>query len=550
MEIIKQAIEFHKKGDYKNAEKFYIRFLNDNPNEAKAHHLLGAMYMQIGEIELALKSLNKAFLLDKSFPIETDFALCLYNAGDYNGSFLHLKNVLNENQSKVLYEKILDCALRLGLKEDYLNYALKFLDLFNEELDILRNLAGFAIDLDKLDIAEKYYNKIIELVPDDYIAHNNLALVYEFKLDFNLAEKYYKKAIEIKPNLDPIYNLSVLLRRQKRYSESFDWLLKAKDYGLKDVGYDCAFGLYKLVQRDFSGFPLYMNFVKFRHKFLKKSPWDGKADKNILLLLCATEGFGDIFMFARYLDFVDVNLFRDVIIAAPEPVLELLAYNFPSFRVVDAQSSIPYDKNDIIMNLPNVYNLDFKHIPSSEKYLMAPPLYLEKWKSFFNKEKFNVGIFYAGNYSNKRSLRNRNVDFELLKPLFDLGDGLQNKVQFYSLQPEECFSAEIKKQNIETGNIESLAGKIQNFSDTAAIIEHLDIIISIDSSVANLAGALGKKTFLLLPNSPDWRWFDDDYKTPWYDSLQIFKQSKEGEWQEPLSRVKKALIDEINRNQG
>lgn len=90
-----------------------------------------------------------------------------------------------------------------------------------------------------------------------------------------------------------------------------------------------------------------------------------------------------------------------------------------------------------------------------------------------------------------------------------------------------------------------MAGKIENFSDTAAIVEYLDLIISIDSSVANLAGALGKKTFLLLPNSPDWRWFDDDKKTQWYDSVQIFKQSKEGEWQEPVNRVKKALIDEI-----
>ncbi len=545
METIKRAIEFHKKGDYKNAEKFYIQFLEKNPDEAKAHHLLGAVYMQTGEIELALQSLSRAYLLDKSLPIETDFALCLYESRNYSASFVHLKNILKGSDSRVLYERILDCALRLGLKEEYLDYALKFIELFGEEIEILRNLAGFAIDLDKLDIAERYYKKIIELVPDDYIAHNNMALVYEFNLNFPLAEEYYRKAIEIKPNLDPVYNLSVLLRREKRFDESFDMLQKAREYGLTDIAHDCTLGLLKLTRKDFSGFPLYMNFVKSQHKFLKKTQWDGKPDKNILLLLCATEGFGDIFMFARYLDFVDVNLFRDVIIASPEPVLELLAYNFPNFKVVNAESNIPYDKNDIIMNLPNVFNLDFEHIPSSGKYLMAPPLYLEKWRGIFNKEKFNVGIFYSGSYLNKRSLRNRNVDFELLKPLFDLEDELKNKVQFYSMQPEKRFTPEIEEQNAKTGNIEALEGKIENFSDTAAIVEYLDLIISIDSSVANLAGALGKKTFLLLPNSPDWRWFDNDKKTQWYDSVQIFKQSKEGEWQEPLNRVKKALIDEI-----
>ncbi len=544
MEIIKQAIEFHKKKDYQNAEKFYLQFLDKNPNEAKAHHLLGGMYMQSGDYKKALFSLEKAFLLDKTQPVKTDFALCLYETGDFEKSLSLLDELLEyDNQSSVLYEKALDCALRLNYFEKYLKHAVKYIEKFGDDIYVLRNAAGFALDLDELSTAEKYYKRIIKLEPDDFIAYNNLALVYEFKLDFEEAEACYRKAIEIKPNRDPIYNLSVLLRRQNRLDEALKYLNLSREYGLSEIGYDCGIGLHLLCQRDFSGFRPYLNFVKYRHCFLKKAPWDGKPDKNKLLMLCATEGYGDIFMFSRYLDFVDASLFKDVILAVPDNILELFAYNFPNFKVVDMEKQIPYDVCDIIMNLPNVYNLDFDHIPSFSKYLMAQPEYLNKWDGFFDEEKFNIGIFYAGNTFNKRSLRNRGVDFEFLKPLLNFN--YKKKVQFYSLQPEKSLNTEIEAQNKISGNIEALSDKIKNFSDTAAIIDKMDLIISIDSSVANLAGAMGKKTCLLLPKSADWRWFNDDYKTPWYESVQIFKQSVEGMWDEPVQRIIKTINDEI-----
>ncbi len=548
METIKQAIEYHKKRDYKNAEKFYLQFLEKNPKEAKAHHLLGSMYMQMSNFKLALNSLNTAYELDKSFPVKTDFALCLYENEEYEKSFQLLKETIKENKSKVLFEKLLDCALKINFKKQYINFAVKYLKLYGEDIEILRNIAGFALDIGKLKLAEIVYRKVISIYSDDYIAYNNLALVYEFKLDFKKAEECYRKAIEIKPNRDPIYNLSVLLRRQRRFDESLKLLNLSKEHGLSDIGYDCGIGLHLLCQRDFSGFKPYLNFVKYRHPFLKNSPWDGKPDKNKLLMLCATEGYGDIFMFSRYLDFVDVNLFKDVILAVPDCVLELFAYNFPNFKVADAQKNIPYDVCDILMNLPNIYNLDFDHIPSSSKYLMTPSLYTNKWGKYFNKETFNVGIFYAGNYTNKRSLRNRCIDFSSLKIFFDIKNEFGKKIKYYSLQPEKKFKGEVEYQNKKRGNVEALCDKIENFSDTAAIIENMDLIISIDSSVANLAGALGKKTFLLLPESADWRWFFDNDKTPWYDSVQIFRQKKEGDWAEPLKKAAEALINEVKKS--
>jgi len=539
MEVIKQAIKFHKKGDFLNAEKFYLQFLKEKPEEAKAHHLLGALYMQTGEYKKALNSLETAFKFDTSDPIKTDLALCLYEVKEYRKCFFLLEEILENSKSKVLYEKILDCTNRLRLGVPYLKYALKYLELFGEELEVLRNTAGYALDTGRFDLAEKYNKRLIELCPDDNVAYNNLALTYEFELNFPLAEEYYRKTIALKPNLDPIFNLSVLLRRMRRYEESLQTLESSRKYGLKDEGYNFSVAGTKLILRDFSGYKPFVDFVKLQYDFKGEEDWDGKPDKDKTLVIRATEGYGDVFMFARYLDLIDTSLFKEVILMVPTSLFDLLSFNFPNYKVIDWGLDAPEGvKSAILMEVPALLNVDFDHVPSSDRYFITPPEYSIKWKDYFDREKFNIGIFYSGNFNNKRTLRNRGVPFELLTPLFDI-----KNVQYYSMQPEEHFLEDAVKQNEKTGNIESLSGKLKNFSDTAAVIDNLDLVITIDSAAAHLASALGKKTFMLLPYSGDWRWFEDDNKTIWYDSMTIFRQKEEGKWEEPIGRLKAALVD-------
>ncbi len=555
MDIIKQAIEFHKKSDFQNAEKCYLQFIEQNPSEAKAHHLLGALYMQICDFKKAARSLETAFGLDRATPVQTDLALCYYELKEYRLAMLNLQDVLSVVQSKILYEKLLDSANKVELGEPYVKYALKYIELYGEDIEIMRNLAGYALDIGKFDIAERCNKRLIELYPDDYVAYNNLALTYEFQLNFPLAEEYYKKTIELKPNLDPIFNLSVLLRRMRRYDESLKMLELSRKYGLSDVGYDCTLGLLRLTLRDFSGYPLYLNFVKSHHSFPDETPWDGKPDKDMVLILRATEGYGDALMFSRYLDYIDATLFKDVLLVVPTPLLSLFAFNFPNFKVIDWKiKPAPNLTSAIVMDLPGILKLDFNHIPSADRFLMSPPEYSAKWSDYIDDKKFNVGLFYSGNFTNKRTLRNRNVPFEFLESFFNLDKEISfntkdasilKNIRYYSLQPEKHFKQEVERQNEKTGNIESLAGKLENFSDTAAVIEKLDLVITIDSSVAHLAAALGKKTFILLPYSADWRWFEDVDTTVWYNCMKIFRQKEEGEWQEPVERLKEAFLNEV-----
>jgi len=562
METIKKAIEFHKKGDFKSAEALYLEFLAINPDEGHAHHLLGALYLQNKEFVKAKKHLELAYSLEKEPPIETDLAMCEFELEEYESALDHFKNISNISktaENELILDKMAQCAKLLKLPEDYLEYLIKSLKYSPGDIVKLREIAGIAQDLEIFDTAEFYLKKVLEICPDDHIAMNNLGLLYEFVNDLKSAKTWYKKSVETYPLSNTAYNLYIVLRKQQRYKEAYDVLENIK--GFKDFDqkyYNQAFGLLHLVQKKFkNGLAPYVDYLKVKQKENIKIWWDGKPNKNASLVICATEGYGDIFMFTRYLDFVNTENFKEVSLIVPENLYDLYKFNFPNFTVRIMGEDVFYNFATIMINLPNIYNIDFEHIPSSEKYLITPPDYTEKWRKYFNAgqnaainapsdmpvcglsdtgtpktpAKKRIGIFFAGNITKKRTLRNRKVDFEKIRPLLEI-DG----AEFYSLQPETTFREAFCGQNIV-----DLSDKIKNFSDTAAIIDELDLVISVDSAVAHLAGALGKKTFIMLPYYADWRWFDDTKSTPWYASAEIFKQTKEGIWDDVIEKIKERI---------
>ena len=134
-----------------------------------------------------------------------------------------------------------------------------------------------------------------------------------------------------------------------------------------------------------------------------------------------------------------------------------------------------------------------------------------------------IGLFWQGN---KRVFKNRSIPFDEIKKL------LSEPYKFYSFQIDNSEKHD---------NLINLSDYINDYSDTASLLKQIDLLITIDSSIAHMAGALGVKTFLLLPYTPEWRWYNDDKKTRWYDSITIFKQTKIGNWASVIERVKNAI---------
>lgn len=212
-------------------------------------------------------------------------------------------------------------------------------------------------------------------------------------------------------------------------------------------------------------------------------------------------------------------------------LIDLMQLNFKNVDVI-SKIQTPSDEFDIVvpvMDLPYALKMDFSVIPFSEAYICPDTVIKNKFSqlSEFKNDKYKIGIFWQGN---KRILKNRSIDISMI---VDLVKG-KDKIQFYSLQIENDLPG-VKE-------LIPLSPYIKNFNDTAALLSNLDLVITVDSSIVHLSGALGVNTYLLLPNTPEWRWFNDDKTTPWYNSVKIFKQKKIGDWKAVLKRVNTRLM--------
>jgi Glycosyltransferase family 9 (heptosyltransferase) len=190
-----------------------------------------------------------------------------------------------------------------------------------------------------------------------------------------------------------------------------------------------------------------------------------------------------------------------------------------------------------LLSLPLAFGMQLETIPSAVSYLRAPDRALLKWSTRLPaKRRPRIGIAWAGNAKHIRD-RERSIDPGKLLPLLDVD------ATFVSLQKE------VRAADMETlkkgSNIIHFGNELDGFSDTAALISHLDLVISVDTAVAHLAGALGRPVWILLTHVPDWRWLLDRDDSPWYPTARLFRQSETREWNSVIMRVRDALLEFI-----
>ena len=264
----------------------------------------------------------------------------------------------------------------------------------------------------------------------------------------------------------------------------------------------------------------------------------GIADKTILLH--SEQGFGDTIQFCRYVPLVAARGAR-VILEVEEPLQGLLTGLAGTARVMAKGDLLPdFDLQCPLLSLPLAFGTQLETIPSAGAYLRAPDQALLKWGARLpSKRRPRIGIAWAGNAKHIRD-RERSIDLRSLLPLLDVD------ATFVSLQKEvrAADTATLK----ESADIIHFGHELEDFSDTAALISHLDLVISVDTAIAHLAGALGKPVWILLTHVPDWRWLLDRDDSPWYPTARLFRQSETREWDSVIMRVRDALLKFIGSN--
>ena len=389
------------------------------------------------------------------------------------------------------------------------------------------------------------YEKYVSQNQDYPEVYNALGIAYSlFKKYANLEKQkeYFEKAIELSPDYqDAIRNLAITYREMGEHKKSLECFERVLT--LNPTGDDCfSYGTELLRTRDFKNGLKY-----FEYRFSKETDpnqypdmpntrWDGITDvSDKTLLVQAEQGYGDSIQFCRYLHLLKA---KKVIFRVHNRLADFLAANLSGIEVVPKITPIEeleFDYHIPLLSLLGILSANIDNIPLSQGYLKADPQKVEDFKQkYFNNDNFKIGISWlGGEWGNKY----RNIPIEDLYCLTKIPNA-----KIYSLQNEPA--KDIEKALQDGVEIVDVGSKFKCFSDTAAAIENMDLIISIDNVITNLAGAMSKKTFMLLNTNSDWRWFLDEHKTPWYESVTIFKKKLENApWTETIEKV----LTEINK---
>ena len=595
-QALQLALTRHRAGQLAEAEAIYRQILAHHPNHADTRHLLGAIAVALGRWDQALELIGSAIALRpdvavyhgnlgeayrrlgrheeavgslrQALALAPDSAEALNNLGctlaalgrseeaierlnravalkpDYADAWGNLaKAYLDrgrslESRAAGLSEAVAAARRAVQLQPDFgeawhhLGCALadqggwleslvalrRSRELLPRSTEVLNNLGqallelaqrGTGADLAFFAEAISCFRQIVAWNPMVAEAHANLGAALSETGQYEGALEAYRETLRIRPEFAEVHlNYALLLLQLERYAEG--WLEH-------EWRWRCPHFLHR--RRPFSA-PV----------------WDGRVDRSLTVLIHAEQGFGDTLQFFRYWPFVAERVGR-VVIESHAELVRLLAGNVPpgieviAHRRLDVVGLPAFDTHLPMMSLPltlNRFDPRDSLSPGAPAYLRADPGLRERWMTQLGPRRgLRVGLVGAGSPEHHHDYR-RSIDAVHLAPLLEMPG-----IEFHSLQPGAAALA----------GLIDWTSALTDFAESAALVAELDLVIAVDTSIAHLAGAVGKPVWLLLPLVPDWRWGFVGESTPWYPSMRLFRQTVRGDWPGVIRRV----LEELSR---
>jgi len=507
---------FKDRGKLQQAEECYRRTLALKPNSVETYINLGSVLQRRGSLEQAEECFREALALRAEDP-----AAC-----NGLGSVFQQQGKLLE--AEVWFRKALDAEAELAEAACNLGDVLQALGRLDEAEawcqkalalrpgypEALNNLGTIFKRLGRLDEAEVCYRRALSFDPGHAAAYSNLGTIANERGNLEEAEACFRKALSLDPESASIkYNLAILSLLLGNYREGL---------ALYENRFECF-------TRDLSG-------SRGPYNDLKHYPrWRGEALSGKRILIWTEQGLGDSLMVMRYLPKLRERGAANVVVYC-ESALERLMQALPGVdRVVVETEALPLGKFDLhcpIMSLPYAFDSRQDSIPNQVPYLSVSEEIREQWRERFSGiSKMRVGLAWAGSKALRNNAR-RSIALRHFAPLLHM-----DRVQLISLQKGEA-AGELQAWR---GDIEDWMDACEDFMDTAALVENLDLVISVDTAIAHLAGALGKPVWLLNRFESEWRWGLEREDTPWYPTMRIFRQSEHDTWVGVIERISAEL---------
>lgn len=406
---------------------------------------------------------------------------------------------------------------------------------------LLNDLGGVQHVIGQHDAAMKSFENARQINPELAQTHYNLGVVLQRLGRYDEALACYERTLALRPNhADAWNNRGVIFQRLRELDTALANYRKALDCQPVHPVALLNLPMLHLLRGEYPiGWALYENRWKIpaMRAYERRFSWpvwrgDPRAVRGKSVLLFAEQGNGDTLQFCRYATKVEA-LGAKVTLAVPRALVELLRSLSATITVVDRNQ--PVGQQDLqcsLMSLPLAFGTLPTTIPATPRYLDPGEARRAKWAAKLGeKSRPRVGVAWAGNPLNPTDA-DRRIPVAQLAPLL----GLDIDYHCLHKDPKNAPGTDGPARVVKFWGDE-----LNDFADTAALIEHMDLVVTVETAVAHLAGALGKPVWILLPFVPDWRWQLDRDDSPWYPSARLFRQSRLGEWAEPVRRIADAL---------
>jgi tetratricopeptide (TPR) repeat protein len=565
------AREHHQAGRLQEAERIYRLILEQQPEHPDALRLLGVVALQVGRYDAAVELLQQVLsLAPNSAEASSDLGLALQGQGKieeaqaahakaialkpeypeaYNNMGLALQAGGRFDEAIAAYKKALELKPIFPLALNNLGTAFQAYGKPQEAVSAHQAAISQAPNYPEAhynlglayqeqrnfkDAAAAYEQAIVQ--NGNYVqAHNNLGIVLHHQGDYEAAIERYHQALAINPqHAEAWNNLGLALQALGRMDEAFKSFARATD--LKPDYVDAFVNRAHCL---LLGGDLRRGFIEYESRWRRKDIlvrefpqplWDGSEMKGRTILLHAEQGLGDTIQFIRYAQLVAERGGR--VLVECEPGLVRLIRTVPGVeQVVPQGGPLPdFDLHVPLLSLPRIFETTVETIPCSVPY-MAPPQ--SRKLPSPGKTWLKVGIAWAGRPEQGND-RNRSCPVRQFLKFKTVPE-----VVFYNLQKgPQAEGWHVLEEQLKVQNV---AGRMTDMAATASVIAQLDVIITVDTAIAHLAGALGQPVWTMLSFVSDWRWLRDREDTPWYPTMRLFRQPKLGDWDSVFTVLRREL---------
>lgn len=524
--------------DNDQAIQCFLKALSIQPDHAPVYNNMGLSLQAKGNFDAALECYNKAIFLQPNYAeAYCNLGLVLQSQGKLNEAIASCQKALVLNPVLVAAHNNLGLCLHAqGRLNEAIDCYQTALTLSPDSVEAHNNLGRVLISQSKLEEAVKSCQKAIMLKPDHASAYFNLGNAYQNQGKLDAAIESYQKALLFKPDdADTYSNLGSVFHSLGQYDNALASYAASLQL---QPGHAAAHTNESFICLLLGNFELgwqkhewrWQTNGKKEWRNFKQPLWLGKESlRGKTILLHAEQGLGDTIQFCRYAKLVAAK--GAIVVLEIQSGLESLLSGLEGVCqiVVNGEPLPAFDYHCPLLSLPLAFDTRLDTIPVQVPYLASNPARVDVWRARLG-EKTNrrVGLVWSGNAAQGND-RNRSIPLNRLVKL------VSDQAHFVSLQKEIREGDKLILYGRQ--DIACFEDDLVDFSETAALISNMDLVISVCTSVAHLAGAMGKPVWLLLAFNADWRWLVDRSDTPWYPSVRLFRQTRIGDWDSVVSTV-------------